>query len=404
MISKKGGRKVKYEFELKRATKRYIENNKLEEVKNGINVRIYTLVVELLLKNEDIKTNILMYTLNNAFSLEDIVKFRKKFFKEIIGDTDEKDFGIDQILKIQKHLGINTIERKHIFLERTRELTDLFLQGCNGDKEKYLEFKEKYEEYIFNKTFDTENYTLKKYLPFSILNLLIINNDLGLNDRTIETLRKIKLEDVKYYIAILKKELDFQFDMKKRRRFSKLDEIKKLTVSTPLTLQNNLSSVTLETLKLENEQLKSSLNLCERNFEKTLETMEDEVNNAISDRLKDFFIALNSAQYGNFLDKMPLIEETLKNIRKNKEQKPSQDINRILISVKNIIKFLKDQGITPIREVNSIFEGDADDIDEMDYIGDEFIGEETKLLKIVSPGYRYEDIVISIPKVEEVKE
>ena len=109
MISKKGGRKVKYEFELKRATKRYIENNKLEEVKNGINVRIYTLVVELLLKNEDIKTNILMYTLNNAFSPEDIVKFRKKFFKEIIGDTDEKDFGIDQILKIQKHLGINTI-------------------------------------------------------------------------------------------------------------------------------------------------------------------------------------------------------------------------------------------------------------------------------------------------------
>lgn len=75
-----------------------------------------------------------------------------------------------------------------------------------------------------------------------------------------------------------------------------------------------------------------------------------------------------------------------------------------MISVKNIIKFLKDQGITPIREVNSIFEGDADDIDEMDYIGDEFIGEETKLLKIVSPGYRYEDIVISIPKVEEVKE
>ena len=404
MISKKGGRKVKYEFELKRATKRYIENNKLEEVKNGINVRIYTLVVELLLKNEDIKTNILMYTLNNAFSPEDIVKFRKKFFKEIIGDTDEKDFGIDQILKIQKHLGINTIERKQIFLDRTKELTDLFLQGCDGDKEKYLAFKEKYEEYIFNKNFENENYTLKKYLPFSMLNLLFINNNLNFNNDTIEILSKIKPEDIKYYIAALKKELDFQFNLRSRKRFSKLDEIKKLNVSTPFISQSNLSNVTLETLKLENEQLKSSLNLCERNYKEALETMEDEVNNAINDRLKDFFVALNSAQYGNFLDKMPLIEETLKNIRKNREQKPSQDINRILISVKNIIKFLKDQGITPIREVNSIFEGDVDDIDEMDYIGDEFIGEETKLLKIVSPGYRYEDIVISIPKVEEVKE
>lgn len=40
----------------------------------------------------------------------------------------------------------------------------------------------------------------------------------------------------------------------------------------------------------------------------------------------------------------------------------------------------------------------------MDYVGEEFIGDETKLLKIVAPGYRYEDIIISIPKVEEVKE
>ena len=395
---------MKYKFELKNVTKRYIKNNKLEESKIGINVRIYTMVVELLLKNEDIKTNILMYTLNNAFSPDEIMKFRKKFFKEIIGETDKKDFGIDQILKIQKHLGINTIERKQIFLDRTKELTDLFLQGCDGDKEKYLAFKEKYEEYIFNKNFENENYTLKKYLPFSMLNLLFINNNLNFNNDTIEILSKIKPEDIKYYIAALKKELDFQFNLRSRKRFSKLDEIKKLNVSTPFISQSNLSNVTLETLKLENEQLKSSLNLCERNYKEALETMEDEVNNAINDRLKDFFVALNSAQYGNFLDKMPLIEETLKNIRKNREQKPSQDINRILISVKNIIKFLKDQGITPIREVNSIFEGDADDIDEMDYIGDEFIGEETKLLKIVSPGYRYEDIVISIPKVEEVKE
>ena len=395
---------MKYEFELKNVTKRYIKNNKLEESKVGIDTKVYTVIVNLLLKDENTRMNTMIYTLNNLFAPEDIVKYRKKFLREIIGETDEKDFGIDQILKIQKHLGINTIERKQIFLDRTKELTDLFLQGCDGDKEKYLAFKEKYEEYIFNKNFENENYTLKKYLPFSMLNLLFINNNLNFNNDTIEILSKIKPEDIKYYIAALKKELDFQFNLRSRKRFSKLDEIKKLNVSTPFISQSNLSNVTLETLKLENEQLKSSLNLCERNYKEALETMEDEVNNAINDRLKDFFVALNSAQYGNFLDKMPLIEETLKNIRKNREQKPSQDINRILISVKNIIKFLKDQGITPIREVNSIFEGDADDIDEMDYIGDEFIGEETKLLKIVSPGYRYEDIVISIPKVEEVKE
>ena len=103
---------MKMSLNLKNVTKRYIKNNKLEESKIGINVRIYTMVVELLLKNEDIKTNILMYTLNNAFSPDEIMKFRKKFFKEIIGETDEKDFGIDQILKIQKHLGINTIREK----------------------------------------------------------------------------------------------------------------------------------------------------------------------------------------------------------------------------------------------------------------------------------------------------
>ena len=395
---------MKYEFELKNVTKRYIKNNKLEESKVGIDTKVYTIIVNLLLKDENTRMNTMIYTLNNLFAPEDIVKYRKKFLREIIGETEEKEFSVDQIIKMKKYLGINTPERVNIFLNRTKELTELFLESCDGNKNKYLEFKAKYEDYAFNKDFDPENTYLKKMLPFSMLNLLFINNNLNFNDDTIGILSKIKSEDVKYYIAVLKKELDFQFNLRSRKRFSKLDEIKKLNVSTPFTSQSNLSNVTLETLKLENEQLKSSLNLCERNYKEALETMEDEVNNAINDRLKDFFVALNSAQYGNFLDKMPLIEETLKNIRKNREQKPSQDINRILISVKNIIKFLKDQGITPIREVNSIFEGDADDIDEMDYIGDEFIGEETKLLKIISPGYRYEDIVISIPKVEEVKE
>ena len=119
--------------------------------------------------------------------------------------------------------------------------------------------------------------------------------------------------------------------------------------------------------------------------------------------MKEFFVSLNSGKYGNILDKIPLTEELLKDIRKNNIEVP-QEIKKILLFVKSIIKFFRDIGITPIEDVNKIFIGTAEDIAEMDYIGSEFKEGEKKELKVIAPGYKYKDIVISIPKVEEVEE
>ena len=161
----------------------------------------------------------------------------------------------------------------------------------------------------------------------------------------------------------------------------------------------------LESIKLERDQYKSSLKLIQKSLDELSEKLKEETQNIASEQIRDFFVSLNSAKYGNFLDKIPLTEELLKDIRKNdKDYDIPQEVKRVLIFIKSVIKFIKDQGITPMQEINRVFEGTAEDIAEMDYVGEEFIDDEVKKLRVIAPGYKYKDLIISIPKVEEVDE
>ena len=162
---------------------------------------------------------------------------------------------------------------------------------------------------------------------------------------------------------------------------------------------------TIDTLKMEINQYKSSLKLIQNSLSELSDKIKEESENEANEKIKDFFIMLNSGKYGNFLDKIPLVEETLKTIRKNDLEKdiPSE-VKRVLIFIKSVIKFLKDQEITPIKEINEVFDGVAEDIALMDYVGEPFMKDEIKKLKIVASGYKYKNMVISIPKVEEVKD
>ena len=130
---------------------------------------------------------------------------------------------------------------------------------------------------------------------------------------------------------------------------------------------------------------------CESNtsITKYAKTLEENFN---EEQIKEFFVSLNSGKYGNVLDKIPLTEELLKDIRKNNIEIP-QELKKILMFIKSIIKFIKDTGIVPIREMGNVFIGTAEDIAEMDYTGNEFREGEVKKLKVIAPGYKYKDII-----------
>lgn len=342
--------------------------------------------------------------LEENFKVEELNLYKKIIFN--IEDRRENYvISKNTMIEILKKYGLNGIERRNLYKERVEELYELFLDMCNGDKEAYFKFNERYEEYVILPS--DKNFTrLKKYIPFGIIVSLVNNleNPLNLDSYLIKDLKLLKTFRANQLIRNILPEIGRIMGIKRQKNSRDIiNEVKNLVENEEFDTkeENEIEVETVDTLKLEIEQYKSSLSLIQNSLNELTQNIAEETEVTVNEKMKEFFVSLNSGKYGNILDKIPLTEELLKDIRKNNIEVP-QEIKKVLLFVKSIIKFFRDIGITPIEDVNKIFIGTAEDIAEMDYIGSEFKEGEKKELKVIAPGYKYKDIVISIPKVEEV--
>lgn len=369
-----------------------------KEIQNWITNKYLTLILEL----EDISDSRVQGILNKAFNDEELKLYSKNYLdREIV-----KGFEREQVRRISQKTGVNTDERKKEYKKRIKELTQLVLQMIDGDVEAYKEFLEKYEKYAFDRN-EIQNKGMQKFIPIGIMIVLSRNqeNPLKLENRDKVNLRNLNYITARHMVSGIRYEIGCLLGLRKRRKDTTelIDNFKQI-VEDSTEVEEEIEE-TLESIKLERDQYKSSLKLIQKSLDELSEKLKEETQNIASEQIRDFFVSLNSAKYGNFLDKIPLTEDLLKDIRRNeKDYDIPQEVKRVLIFIKSVIKFIKDQGITPIEEINRVFEGTAEDIAEMDYVGEEFIDDEIKKLRVIAPGYKYKDLIISIPKVEEVNE
>ncbi len=73
----------------------------------------------------------------------------------------EDGFGREHVRRLSQRLGINNYERKAEYKRRVNELTEIFVNLIDGDKQSYHTFLEKYGVYAFNEE-DTENVAMQK--------------------------------------------------------------------------------------------------------------------------------------------------------------------------------------------------------------------------------------------------
>ena len=391
---------MKYSKEVKSIIVDNLEKNNMFEVsdkQNAITNKFITLFLELKHFNEIKVQNIL----TKEFTLEEL----KKYSKEYLNNEIVKDFEREQVHRISQKTGINTEERKQEFKRRVTELEQLLLKMIDGDIEAYKEFNEKYKKYVFDKN-EVQNRGMQKFIPLGMIISLSRNLE---NPLELEKEEKFGLRNLSYFVAKriisdIKYEIGYLQGLRKKRKDTAelLDSFKQVVEDSTELDENEEES--LESIKLERDQYKKSLQFIQKSLNELSENLEEETQNMVAEQIKEFFVSLNSAKYGNFLDKIPLTEELLRSIRKNEiEAEIPQEIKRVLMFIKLVIKFVKDQGITPIDEVNRVFEGTAEEIAEMDYVGEEFIDDEVKKMRVIAPGYKYKNLIISIPKVEEVK-
>lgn len=370
----------------------------VKEIQHWITNKYLTLVLEL----EALSDSRVQGILNKNFTDEELKLYSKNYLdREMINGFER-----EQVRRISQKTGVNTDERKKEYKKRVKELVQLSLNMINGDIEAYKEFLEKYEKYAFDRD-EVANKGMQKFIPLGIMISLSRNQE---NPLKLENIDKMNLKNLSYItarhmVSDIRYEMGCLLGLRKRRQDTTelIDSFKQI-VEDSTEVEEEVEE-SLESIKLERDQYKSSLKLIQKSLDELSEKLKKETQNIALEQIRDFFVGLNSAKYGNFLDKIPLTEELLKDIRKNESSYDiPQEVKRVLIFIKSVIKFIKDQGITPIEEMNRVFEGTAEDIAEMDYVGEEFIDNEVKKLRVIAPGYKYKDLIISIPKVEEVNE
>lgn len=394
---------VKFQKEITKTFEDRLEREGLIGTQNIIEVitnRYLTLILELE-KTFDSK---ILTILTKAFTYEEI----ELHSRECLGYVWKYRLDNEYVHQLSRKTGLNTEERKEEYKAKVAELVDLFYQMCDGDVKAYDEFELKYRSYVFDRT-ESKNLGLKKFIPMGIIISIMRaqNKKFNFNSELKEATKNLNTIASKHMINDLLYEVACSLQLRKRRKDTKelLEDVKVIIDESTEEQggEEEKAEETIERLRQERDQYKASLVFIKKSLDELSERIEEVSNDKVNEQIRDFFVSLNSGKYGNFLDKIPLTEELLKELRVNKVDVP-QELKKVLIFIKSVIKFVKDHEITPIKEINTVFEGTAEDIAQMNYQGEEFIGDEKKKLKVVAPGYKYKEYTISIPTVEEVSE
>ena len=118
----------------------------------------------------------------------------------------------------------------------------------------------------------------------------------------------------------------------------------------------------------------------------------------------DFFSMLNSEKYGCLLDELLLERKSIAKLEKQ-GFKPPVELNGIIIMVKKLASFVRDNHIDPIMKPGEMRELTAAEAEFADYDGTPFReAGEKKQVQVISPGWVYKDkdVQISRPRLKEV--
>lgn len=174
------------------------------------------------------------------------------------------------------------------------------------------------------------------------------------------------------------------------------------TISTNETMVDKDQQIA--NLKFDLNNYKNALETAQAMFDDLKEEIEASANEAKESAVTEFFVQMNSSKYGNILDNLINVEKALKNIRKQRIQMPPQ-IAPLTIIFSQLIRFISDSNLTQIDIVDREFNSDCFGIDSFNFIGNPYKDEsEVKKLKVVTPGWKYDNSIIALPTIKEVVE
>ena len=159
-----------------------------------------------------------------------------------------------------------------------------------------------------------------------------------------------------------------------------------------------------EQLQFKYINCKNSLELVQAMLDELNETVDETAAEAKKAAIVSFYTSMNSDIYGHLLDSIELVDRRLVLLKENKVKVVPQ-LLPLTIVFKQLSNFIKDSGIVPIDTTGREFFAEVEELAEYTYIGTPFSADDQKKKVIVEkPGWKYGNVVISLPTVREKEE
>lgn len=321
-----------------------------------------------------------------------------KFFCTQLHEKYNVELSEQDIKKQLRDINLNSVIKRQEMIKHVVKAADDVKRTLDGDKDS-INNLEAFLEKVIERTDDGRIKFKNKCLLTYLFNL-----DDELKNHKFNIML-VKFREV-YCGKVLKKLISSvckKEGINKRKDTLKVIEktqetIKSASYTTNLTGDKDKQ---IENLLFEIGNYQNTIEVLQSMLDDLKESIDDVSKEAEKSAVSDFFIKLNSAQYGTILDSFVVVENKLSEIKKLNIKLPNQLVVLPII-FKQLLKFTKDIGITPIDTIGRTFEANYRDIALMNYNGEPFIDDdEVKSMEIEKCGWKFEDIVISAPTVKE---
>ena len=316
---------------------------------------------------------------------------------------EEFDISYEMLIRCLRSVNLDDPGKRCYICAQIEKAAEDLKGALRGEKESAIAFA----DFTSNMT-ERDNMRGKMYFKAKYLLVYLIWMDDELANREYTLIARCYGERYcERVLRQLKKEINRNLGVKEEKKTAKdvLQKTEAVLASTERDYDvSGTDSDELAKLRFLNENYRNSLEMVQAMFDELKESVEESAEEAKKVAVSDFFGKLNSPAYGSILDSLLVVEKNLAQARKEGIKMPPQ-LMSLTIIFKQLIRFVKDSGIEPIEEVGREFEAVYEEISLLNYIGEPYErDEEVKKLRVSTPGWKYGDMVISTPTVQEVTE
>lgn len=314
----------------------------------------------------------------------------------------ENRVSYETYMEALESVNLDQEERRKYILGIVEQGISWLKQALDGDREamqKYAEFTENLERR------DRKNHKIFFLGKYMVIFLVMIDPDLK-NETYSPILYTFRSRYCDRLLRNIRGALFEQYGMKRQKKSARdvLRQTERVLTESSEAVAEYQSGNELEQLRFMKDNYKNSLELVQAMFDELNETIDEATEDAKNTAIASFYSMMNSEKYGHLLDSMEMVEKRLTTLKEQKVKTPPQ-LLPLTIVFKQMLRFIKDCGVTPIDCTGREFETEVEGLAEYTYIGESYTElNQKKTVVVEHPGWKFGSTVISLPTVREKEE